>query len=523
MTSNEVEQRGPAVPALMGGAGLTATGRAEVARVVAEEMAKVQLARTFPRDVDVAERRVRTSCVRWSFAKSAFYSYPRGRRWDAEANQWVPNIISGPSIRLAEELGTAWQNLEWSVTELDRDAERNVSTAKASCRDYEMNVTSSITWMIPLVTDKWEGPKGHRVKVKEVLEDERDKYERMANEGSRRVRSRIFNLLPAWYIDAAIDLCNETLAKGPPGPNGEVLPEPQRMTMAVDRFDATFGIRKAQLEQHVGASFPNWRTHDLARLTVLYETLVRGELRVDEVFPQPGADDAGEAAAPAERKRPPLMSGTRLEIDRLFSALGLGGKPNIGQRLAVAGVLAGDETDTPPVVPARWKDLDNDQGGAVLAGLRKILALPEDERPARLAELAEMARQAAGGADAIAGADGPPPGVPGLEEVLGELRGRFAGAGRYDPEHPEQHVDLILSVTSVLVHGHYVELADLGELTEDQARQAVTQFDALAANAARRDKTTADGLDLMYQAAVRQRAAAEQDDVPDGPADEPGE
>ena len=160
--------------------------------------------------------------------------------------------------------------------------------AKAYCRDYELNVTSSITWMIPLVTDKWEGPKGNRVKVKEALEDERDKYERMANEGSRRVRSRIFSLLPAWYIDAAIDLCNETLAKGKPGPNGEVVPEPQRMALAVDRFDATFGIRKAQLERHVGASFPNWRTHDLARLTVLYETLVRGELRVDDVFPQPG-------------------------------------------------------------------------------------------------------------------------------------------------------------------------------------------------------------------------------------------
>lgn len=516
MTTTEIEQRGPAVSAaaLMGGANMTATGRAEVARAVAEVMAKVQLARAFPRDIDIANRRVSLSVTRWAFAKRAFYRYPRGRRYDEESGEWVTNFITGPSIHLARELAAAWQNLEFDVVELDRDPERNIAVVRAFCRDNELNVESAITWIVPLVTDRWEGPKHKRVKVKEALEDERDKYERVANEGARRVRSRIFDLLPAWFVDEAIAACNETLARGEPGPDGEVQPEPVRMSKAVDKFAATFGIRKDQLERHVGAPFPDWRTHDLAALTVLYETLARGELRIDEVFPKPGADDAADAAeAPAAPpERPPLMGNTRLELERLFGQAGLGGRTNTQKRMRIAGVLAADELDIAPVAVRKWKDLDNDQALAAQAGVRKLLALPEDERSARIEELDEMGRQAAqvpedGGRDAETSA-------------LDRLRARFTEAGRGDLE---LHGDLMLAVTSVLVHGHWEELTALEALTQQQVEYALGRLDSVFADARRREENVGDRMDRLYQSVQQQRAAADRgDDEAAGPDDEAG-
>ena len=519
-----VATQNAAATALMGGAGMTATGRAEVAAAVAQVLAKIQVARTFKRDMEMARDQVLDSCRRWSFAKKAFYTYPRGKR-QLESGEWVDNYITGPSVHLARELARAFQHLDDGLVEVDRDEERHIAVMRAFCRDNQLNSETSTTFIIAHVRDKWEGPKGHRVKVKEPLFDERDVYERNANDGARRLRAMIFGMLPAWYLDEAVEQCNRTLAQGEPDANGEVKPLPVRMANAVDAFAAAFGIRKDQLEQYAGAPFADWRVHDLARLIVLYESLTRGEVRKDDVFPPPAAspDDvaaqAGATAPPApaaEPGGPPLMSGTRLEIDRLFKELGLGGKANIDRRLAIAGVLAVREGE-PPVVPGRWKDLDNDQGKTVQAGLRRLLGESPAGREAELARLEELAAQAPPPGAAAAGGGGTGGGEPEAPDAaLMILRGRFEDAGRGGGEHR----DLMLAVTSVLVFGHYAELGDLGELTPEQAAYAVTQFDSVAASAARRDKTTADGLDLMYQAAVRQRGAGDQDG---GGADEPGE
>ena len=206
------------------------------------------------------------------------------------------------------------------------------------------------------------------------------------------------------------------------------------------------------------------------------------------------------------------MANTRLELDRLFKQAGLGGPSNTQRRMRIAGVLAGEELDIAPAVVRKWKDLDNNQAKAAQAGVRKLLALPEDERPARIEELDEIGRRAAqvpedGGRDAEPSA-------------LDRLRARFADgrAGRPGAARgPDAGLHLGAAARPLRRAGQPgVAEPGAGGVRAGPAGRGGR------GRARRREEALGDRMDRLYQSVQQQRAAADQGGDDPGP-DEPGE
>src|SRR5690606_22289652 len=130
-------------------------------------LGEIIMARQFQRNVFQAAQRTLGARERPSVTEIAIYSYPRGGA-----------RVAGHSIRLAEVLAQNWGNIMYGVKELEqREGE---SIAMAYAWDLETNVRQERTFTVK-----------HSYKAKgklKKLEDPRDIYEKVANDGARRVR-----------------------------------------------------------------------------------------------------------------------------------------------------------------------------------------------------------------------------------------------------------------------------------------------------------------------------------------------
>jgi len=254
----------------------------EQARAVAEVQARVIVAQQCPRSVDAAVRAMREACAQMQLAERAFYAYPRGKDRNGK-----PIIISGPSVHLARELARVWGNCEYSVNELRRDDKAGQSEMLAYAWDLETNTRNSAVFIVPHFRDRSGG-------TPQQLTDMRDIYETNANNGARRVREAIFNVLPVWFTEEAKELCTKTLA------NGGGKPLAQRIADSVEAFEK-IGVRVAQLEARIGSETGDWTPQDVAQLGILFTSIRRNEISKDEAFPpaDKGVTAADIGAAPA--------------------------------------------------------------------------------------------------------------------------------------------------------------------------------------------------------------------------------
>lgn len=163
----------------------------EQSRSIAEVQSKIIAARSCPRDESKAYENIMETCSRKSFAESATYKYPRGGQ-----------SVSGPSIRLAEEIARCWGNIEYGTKELSRKA--GSSEMLAFAWDQETNTSSTQTFTVNHIRESRSGNTN--------LKSERDVYEVTANNGSRRLRARILALIPDHIIQDAIARCRQTIA-----------------------------------------------------------------------------------------------------------------------------------------------------------------------------------------------------------------------------------------------------------------------------------------------------------------------
>lgn len=163
----------------------------ESSKAIAEAQGKLIIAKNFPRDEHLAYAKVMEACKRKSLAEKAIYSYPRSG-----------STISGPSIRLAEELARCWGNVDFGIKELSQ--KEGESEMSAYCWDMETNTMSSQTFVVAHVRDTKKG------QVK--LSEQRDIYENNANMAGRRLRARILAILPPDLVEAAVLECKKTLA-----------------------------------------------------------------------------------------------------------------------------------------------------------------------------------------------------------------------------------------------------------------------------------------------------------------------
>lgn len=266
----EIENRTPQLPA----PGRVGQGTAvEQTRAAAEVLAAVQVAQQCPRSMQLARRTMQDSCQQLGLAEKAFYRFPRGGQ-----------TVSGPSVYLARELARCFGNVQYGIAELLRDDEHGQSEMLAFAWDVQTNTRNSSTFIVPHKRDKRGGP--------ERLVDMRDIYENNANQGARRVREAIYAILPPWFTEEAQQICRETLK------NGGGRPLAQRIDDAIGGFKKV-GVSVAQLEEKLGQPASGWDAQDVAQLGVIFRSIERREVSIEDEFapaPVTTAEITGQAA-----------------------------------------------------------------------------------------------------------------------------------------------------------------------------------------------------------------------------------
>lgn len=274
--TNDIERHTPPAPAPARVGQATAV---EQSRAAAEVQAAVIVAQQCPRDEQAALSAMRDSCKQMRLAERAFYRFPRGG-----------TTVSGPTVHLARELARVWGNVQYGIAELSRDDEHGQSEMQAWAWDLQTNTRSSQVFIVPHVRDK----RGST----ERLTDMRDIYESNTNAGARRLRQAIWSILPPWLVEEAEEICTATLK------DGGGVPLAKRISSAVDKF-ASRGVSAAKLEQRIGRARAEWTEHDVVQLGVIWKSLDRGEITVEDEFPQErvtAAELTGQPAEPEPKK-----------------------------------------------------------------------------------------------------------------------------------------------------------------------------------------------------------------------------
>lgn len=247
----------------------TQTGMIAVAqqREIAEVQSKMILARANPRDEKAAVDRILQACTRQALAESALYNYARGG-----------TEISGPSIRLAEVLAQNWGNIDFGIRELEqRDGE---STVEAYAWDLQTNVCQRKIFQVPHI--RYSKSKGNV-----LLADPRDIYERVANDGARRLRACILGVIPGDVQEVAVKQCETTLKT-----KAEVTPE--RLKSLVEKF-SEYKVTKEMIERRIQRHLEAMTPALLVQLGKIYNSLKDGMSTIDEWF-------GGESAGPERAK-----------------------------------------------------------------------------------------------------------------------------------------------------------------------------------------------------------------------------
>lgn len=228
----------------------------EANRAIAEAQGKLVIAKRFPRDQIRAFNDVQTLCQRKGIAEKAFYSYKRGSE-----------VVTGPTIRFAEELARCWGNIDYGIKELSQDDGK--SEMQAYAWDLETNTISVQNFTNNHVRETRDG--------KKKLTSERDIYEINANMGARRLRSRILAILPNDLVEMAIAECKKTLS------GGGSIPLIDKVRNMVAGF-AKLGVTKEQLEKYMKHKTEETTLSEITELVGVYNSIKNGDTKPSDWF-----------------------------------------------------------------------------------------------------------------------------------------------------------------------------------------------------------------------------------------------
>lgn len=262
-----------------------APAEAMVSRQAQEVQAAMVIAKRFPRDEYEAFNRIMKSCQRKILAENATYEFPRGG-----------TKVTGPSIRLAEVLAQNWGNIDYGILELDQKfGESNVMS-------YAWDLETNTRRQMVFTVKHERGTKKGLVK----LEDPRDIYEMVANQGARRLRACILGVIPGDVVDAAVEKCQQTLVSGLNGPLEDLIKK------AAVAFSSNYQVSKEMLEKYIGCSIDAFSEKDYVRLQSVYRALKDGMAKREDYFDiTPGRT---ESKSKTEQQFKQMMGGAMDEI-----------------------------------------------------------------------------------------------------------------------------------------------------------------------------------------------------------------
>lgn len=254
-------------------------------REMEEVKGQIFLAKQFPRNIFDSQKRILDQCKRESLAKTAIYSYPRGGQ-----------NVSGPSIRLAEVIAQNYGNITAGVRELEqRDGE---SVAQAYAWDMETNTRVEKTFTVPHIRYTRNGTK--------KLEDPRDIYELVANNGARRLRACILSVIPGDIVEEAVEQCQKTLS------GNSDKPLKDRLAQTFNLFKEKFKVTQDAIEDRFGYTADKFTEVDLTELGGIYHSLNDGITNLDDWFNQNVKSDKKEETGNSNLEKE-FQSGSKVE------------------------------------------------------------------------------------------------------------------------------------------------------------------------------------------------------------------
>lgn len=233
-------------------------GEYQESKQLSEIKGKMFLARQFPRDPERSLQAVLMECQRPKLAEAAQYEYPKG-----------DSVVTGPSIRLVEVLARHWGNIDSGVAEIDTHSDHTV--VKAYAWDLENNISDEKTFTVQHVRTTKRGSY--------KLTDERDIYEMVANKAARRKRSCLLAVMPGWYVEAALDACNETLRNSVT--NGKTIEEVREAVVAAF---AEFGVSPDNIAAKLSRPIDKLDPNDIVKLRHLYAAIKDGFVKAQDAF-----------------------------------------------------------------------------------------------------------------------------------------------------------------------------------------------------------------------------------------------
>lgn len=242
----------------------------EQERAIAEVQGKIMVAKRFPRDEIMARRQMEDACRVPELAAAAFYSVPR-----------AGGTVTGPSIRLAEELARCWGNLEYGHKELSRVESQGGAPGRSEVEVYCWDMQTNTTARRGMTILHWRDTKAGGF----PLRDSKDIDDLIANKASKQLRGRILAIMPKGLLQFAIDECKKTATGGNGAPMSERLP---KMVAAFKKLKIT----QAMLEKHLDHPIGETSEDEMADLLGMFQSIKDGHTKLEEWFPE----DEGEAA-----------------------------------------------------------------------------------------------------------------------------------------------------------------------------------------------------------------------------------
>ncbi|MCP4568981.1 MAG: hypothetical protein GY841_15510 [FCB group bacterium] len=240
----------------------------ESSRAIASVQASMVMAAKRPRREIASWKRMKAACSRLRFAEKALFAYRRGG-----------TLVSGPTIRLAESLASAWGNLDMGFKVIEKLEGGHL--VQVFCHDLESNLRVSRE----LIISK------NRYMGGDLLKAERDIAENISSVAQRNVRNVVLQCLPADLVEDAISQCQKTMAKG------DGRPLQTRIRDAVVSFEE-IGISVAMLEDFLGHNMEATEPLEIPKLQGAYQSITSGMAKREELF-----NIAADLPAPVEKKK----------------------------------------------------------------------------------------------------------------------------------------------------------------------------------------------------------------------------
>lgn len=326
-----------------------AAAETEQTRAIAETQAAMVIAKRFPRDPIAAMDRILQAFTRPTLAESAMYSYARGG-----------TEITGPSIRAAETLAQCWGNVQFGVRELEQ--RNGESTVEAFAWDIETNTRQVKVFQVPHL--RFTRTRTYK------LEDPRDVYELVANQGARRLRACILGIIPGDVVEGAMKQCDVTLRT-------KVEVTPDLIKSLLEKF-ADFGVTQAAIEKRIQRHMDAITPALVVNLGKIYNSLRDGMSTAGEWFEIDPAPDGQAQATPPSKGAAGLRARAAQAKTQATAAPAPAAEPAKTQAPSYASVA--DALNTAK------------NGDAYNAALDLIRSVTDEKQRGELQEVAKVAR-----------------------------------------------------------------------------------------------------------------------------------